>query len=192
MVASSIRPTCPKHGGGSWKLDAVGWPVKDDGAMTMAVQMRGLSKARTVLVAVATAACVITAGGCSTEILRHGHQFRASDVQRLQPGMSKDEVRLTLGTPTTTSTVGNGTAFYYISQTTHRTAFMNPKEVDRKVLAVYFSPLGSVERIANYGMKDGKVFDFISGKTRTINTADESLLQQLFRNLGRRGSVFGE
>lgn len=131
-------------------------------------------------------------GGCSTEVMRHGHQFRTADLQRLQPGMSKDEVRLTLGTPTTTSTVNSATAYYYISQTTTRTAFMTPKEVDRKILAVYFNPLGSVERVANYGMKDGKVFDFVSGKTRTINTADESLLQQLFRNLGRRGSVFGE
>lgn len=106
--------------------------------------------------------------------------------------MTKDEVQQTLGTPTTTSTVDSGSAYYYISSTKSQTAFMSPKEVDRKVLAVYFDQLGSVQRIANYGMKDGKVFDFISGTTPSANTNDETIVQQLFRNLGKRGSLFSE
>jgi len=35
------------------------------------------------------------------------------------------------------------------------------------VLAIYFDKSGKVERIANYGMKDGKVFDFVSRTTPT-------------------------
>ena len=140
------------------------------------------------------AVMIVVAGlaGCSTEITKHGHQFRSTDLQRLQPGMSKDEVRLALGTPTTTSTVNEGAAYYYISSTKSQTAFLTPKEIDRRVLAVYFSPLGTVDRIANYGMKDGRVFDFISRTTPSANTNDDGLLKQIFRNLGRRGSVFGE
>ena len=68
---------------------------------------------------------------------------------------------------------------------------MKPTEVDRKVLAVYFNPVGSVDRVAQYGMKDGKVFDFISRTTPSANSNDETVVQQLFRNLGRRGSIFG-
>lgn len=129
---------------------------------------------------------LVSLAACSTEVIKHGHQFRSTDLQRLQPGMSKDEVRLALGTPTTTSTVNEGAAYYYISSTRSQTAFLSPKEIDRKVLAVYFDPLGSVTRIANYGMKDGHVFDFISGTTPSAASGDEGLLKQLFRNIGQR------
>ena len=79
--------------------------------------------------------------------------------------MSQDQVRSTLGTPTTTATVGSGTAYYYISSTTGQTSFFKPVEKDRKVLAVYFNPLGSVDRVAQYGLKDGKVFDYVKQQT---------------------------
>jgi outer membrane protein assembly factor BamE (lipoprotein component of BamABCDE complex) len=145
-----------------------------------------------VLPRIALVASVVLLAACGTEITKHGHQFRSTDMQRLQPGMSQDEVQLALGTPTTTGTVSQGSAYYYISSTKSQTAFLEPKEIDRRVLAVYFDPLGSVTRIANYGMKDGRVFDFISKTTPSANTNDEGMLRQIFRNLGRRGSLFGE
>ena len=70
--------------------------------------------------------------------------------------------------------------------------FLDPNEVDRKVVAVYFTPVGSVERVAQYGMKDGKVFDFISRTTPSATKNEDGIIQMLFRNLGRRGSLFGE
>lgn len=128
------------------------------------------------------------AAGCgSGRITKHGHHLRPTDVQQIQPGMGKDEVRLALGTPATQSRNQNGEAFYYISSTTRQRSFFKPEEIDRKVLAVYFSPLGSVQRVANYGLKDGKVFDYISRTTPSANTADESIVQMLFRNIGTRG-----
>ena len=98
---------------------------------------------------------------------------------------------MTLGTPTTTSSVGTGDAFYYISYTTSQVAFMAPEEIDRRVVAVYFSRTGSVERVAEYGIQDGKVFDFISRTTPSANTKEDGLLKQIFRNLGR-SAVFGD
>ena len=134
----------------------------------------------------------IALGGCSTKLSKHGHQFRATDLQRLQPGMSKEEVRFALGTPTTTSTVNSGATYYYISSTRKQTAFLTPKETDRKVVAIYFNPLGTVDRIADYGMKDGRVFDFISRKTPSASNSSDGILKALFRNLGHRGSLFGQ
>ena len=40
-------------------------------------------------------------------------------------------------------------------------------DTDRRVIAVYFDKGRKVERLANYGIKDGQVFDFISRKTPT-------------------------
>ena len=140
------------------------------------------------------AAVLMTAGltsACSSVVTKHVNQFQESDIQQIQPGMSKEQVKLTLGTPTTTSSVGTGEAFYYISNTTSQTAFMAPKEIDRRVLAVYFTRSGSMERVAEYGMKDGKVFDFISRSTPPANTYEDGLFKQIFRNLGRTGPLFG-
>jgi outer membrane protein assembly factor BamE (lipoprotein component of BamABCDE complex) len=129
--------------------------------------------------------------GCSTTVIKHGHYFRDGDLQQIRPGMSQDQVKQTLGTPTTTASVGTGDAFYYISNTNSQTAFFAEKEVDRNVVAVYFTRVGSVDHVAQYGMKDGKIFDFISRTTPPANSGDQGILKELFRNLGRVG-IFGE
>ena len=133
-------------------------------------------------------------GGCSsvTIVDKHGHQFTDNDLRQVQPGMSQEQVKLSLGTPDTVSAIGGG-AFYYISSTTAQTMFLAPKETDRRVLAIYFNPVGGVERVANYGLKDGKLFDFVKSETPS-HARDENLLKQLFRNLGTGvggGSIFG-
>jgi outer membrane protein assembly factor BamE (lipoprotein component of BamABCDE complex) len=72
-----------------------------------------------------------------------------------------------MGTPSTVATL-NGEVFYYISQRSERAiAFMNDKIIDQRVIAVYFDKNRQVRRLANYGLKDGRVFDFISRTTPT-------------------------
>jgi outer membrane protein assembly factor BamE (lipoprotein component of BamABCDE complex) len=75
--------------------------------------------------------------------------------------------------------------FYYISQTTRRpVAFMNQRIVDQRVLAIYLDETEQVERIANYGLKDGRVFDFVSRTTPT-GGKDFSFISQIFSAAGR-------
>src|SRR5690606_35190760 len=142
---------------------------------------------RLLAVAVFSGSAAMLAG-CSEQVLKHGQHFTQSDLQQIQTGMSKEQVRLTLGTPsaTTTATATGSETYYYISSTATQTAFFKPSEIDRQVVAVYFNPMGTVERIANYGIKDGKVFDFISRTTPAPGGNDEGLLKQLFRNLGTK------
>jgi outer membrane protein assembly factor BamE (lipoprotein component of BamABCDE complex) len=138
-------------------------------------------------VAIAALAAIWLAG-CAQSVTRHGQLFQDNDLQQIAPGMTQDQVKLTLGTPNTTATAGTGNAYYYISSTMVQNAFMLPSETDRKVVAIYFTQAGTVERIANYGMKDGKVFDAISRTTPNANTADDGVIKSLFRNLGK-GSI---
>ncbi len=151
-----------------------------------------LSTTSSSLLAVGCAVALIPAvTGCSEQIIKHGHQFREADIQQVQPGMSQEQVKLQLGTPATTTTINNGQAYYYIASTMTQAAFLKEKEVDRKVLAVYFNPMGTVEQVAHYGMKDGKVFDYISRTTAAPGGKDDGILKQLFRNLGTR-QLYGE
>ena len=72
-----------------------------------------------------------------------------------------------MGTPSTVATL-NGEVFYYISQRSERPiAFMTDRIVDQRVIAVYFVKNRQVRRLANYGLKDGMIFDFISRTTPT-------------------------
>jgi len=128
--------------------------------------------------------------GCSTGAVttKHGHLLSNEELQQVQPGMGKEQVRMALGTPDTTSAVGGG-SYYYISSKTSTGPFMNPTVMERRVAAVYFNEVGTVTRVANYGLQDGKVFDFITRQTPS-HGHDDSILKQLFRNLGK-GSLPG-
>ena len=138
----------------------------------------------------AIAAAALMLASCAETIVKHGHQFRETDLQQITTGMTQDQVKLTLGTPTTTSAVTTGNTYYYIASTEAEKSFLSPRETDRQVVAVYFNQTGTVQQVANYGLKDGKVFDFISNKTPAPGAKDEGILKQLFRNLGNH-QLFG-
>ena len=128
----------------------------------------------------------LLAAGCLASTYQRGYVFDQAQLEQVPVGSSQEQVLLVLGTPSTIATV-SGEVFYYISQRTEqKVAFLNPKVVDQRVLAVYFTHDRRVERIANYGMQDGKSFDFIS---RTTATGGEELsfLKQIFGNLLRIG-----
>lgn len=134
---------------------------------------------------------VLTLTACAQQVTVRGSMLRETDLQQVQPGVGQEQVRMALGTPTTTTTTGSGNVYYYISSKETQAAFFKPTEVDRQVVAVYFSPMGSVERVANYGMQDGKVIDMNTRKTPAPGSRDENMLKQLFRNLGQK-QLFGE
>jgi len=146
---------------------------------------------RSLWLPAAMIAATLALAGCDANVIKHGVQFHDGDLQQIQPGMSQEQVRMNLGTPSTTAVVGTSQAYYYISSTATQTAFMLPTEQDRQVVAVYFSQAGTVERVANYGLKDGRVFDYVSRTTPAPGGKDVGIVQQLFRNLGTK-QVFGD
>lgn len=153
----------------------------------------GLMAATCRLLALAS---LLALAGCGGTVTKHGQVFKDTDLQAVQAGMSQDQVRAALGTPATTAVIGDGRAFYYISSTDTQASFFLPTEQSRQVVAVYFTKGGTVDHVANYGLKDGKVFDFVSRKTPAPGGRDETILNQMFRNLGKQqlfgaGSAFG-
>jgi outer membrane protein assembly factor BamE (lipoprotein component of BamABCDE complex) len=143
-----------------------------------------MKKARRIVIRTLAAAAAMSLAACAADITKHGHIFTDEDLAQVKGGMSRDQVVLALGTPDTKSTVGQE-AYYYISSTTKRSAaFLAPSLVDRRVVAVYFDKKDAVQRVAHYGLQDGKVIDFIKRETPSRGSED-GLLKELFRNIGR-------
>ncbi len=142
-----------------------------------------LSAGVAMTLALGLAGCGATGGGSSmfsgiAETTQHGYVVSPTALEQIPPGSSKDQVIIALGSPSTTANYGND-VFYYISQTRQRpVAFMREKVIDQRVVAVYFDKKDQVDHVANYGLKDGKVFDFISRTTPT-GGSDQSFLQQV-------------
>ena len=122
---------------------------------------------------------------CAETVTKRGHQFHDNDLKQIQPGMSQEQVKTSLGTPTTTATIGSGSAYYYISSIEGQLSFFAPTIKDRQVVAIYFTQFGAVDKVAQYGLKDGKVFDYIKRETPS-HARDEGILKALFRNLGTK------
>ena len=71
--------------------------------------------------------------------------------------------------------------WYYISQRSRRTfQFAGETVVDQRVTAVYFDRNLKVERVALYGLQDGRVFDFLS-RTTPSGGEDLSFVGQIFK-----------
>ena len=120
----------------------------------------------------------VSIGGC-TQIYHHGYMVPEGALEQLPLGSSQEQVLIVLGTPSTVATI-SGEVFYYISQRAEQTSFLPQKEVDRRVVAVYFDKNRRVQRLADYGLKDGRIFDYIS-RTTPSGGAEQNYLGLMFK-----------
>jgi outer membrane protein assembly factor BamE (lipoprotein component of BamABCDE complex) len=126
-------------------------------------------------------------GGCFGETFQRGYVLPEGALDQIPLGASQEQVLLVLGTPSTVATV-SGEAFYYISQKAQRPiSFVQSEITDQRVIAVYFDKNRKVQRLAEYGMKDGKAFDFISRTTPTSG-AENNFITYMFRTIEGKGS----
>ncbi len=136
--------------------------------------------------AIALAGCNAGGGGGFGTTTIGGYVVSEQALAQVPVGSSREQVLIALGSPSTTATF-SGEVFYYISQTRTRAAeFLQPRVVDQRVVAIYFDGNRRVARIADYGLEDGVVIDFI---TRTTPTGgeDQSFINQIFSGVfGRR------
>jgi outer membrane protein assembly factor BamE (lipoprotein component of BamABCDE complex) len=106
-------------------------------------------------------------GGCFSETYHRGYILPDGALEQIPIGSTQEQVLIVLGTPSTVATL-SGEGFYYISQRAEKkVGFMPQQVVDQRVIAVYFDRNRRVERLADYRLQDGKVFDFVSRTTPT-------------------------
>jgi outer membrane protein assembly factor BamE (lipoprotein component of BamABCDE complex) len=135
------------------------YPLKHPSISELCGRVRA---ALAVILLLGLAAC-----GNFSESYQRGYVLPEGALEQIPIGATQEQVLIVLGTPSTVATV-SGDVFYYISQKTERGAAFMPRDVkSQRVIAVYFDKNRKVQRLANYGLKDGQVFDFISRTTPT-------------------------
>jgi len=137
---------------------------------------------RLPLLCAAAVALGMLLGGCSFgQVFQRGYVMPEGALQQIPLGATQEQVLIVMGTPSTVATV-SGDTFYYISQRTESAAaFLPDKPTDQRVVAIYFDKNRRVERLADYGLRDGKVFDYVSRTTPT-GGRDANYLSSIFGN----------
>jgi outer membrane protein assembly factor BamE (lipoprotein component of BamABCDE complex) len=127
----------------------------------------------------ALAAC---SGVALTTQRTEGYVLKPDMLAQIRPGQSQDLVTIVLGSPQTTNSFGDETAFYYVETKKDSTAFGMDFIKERTVLVVYFDKNRKVVDKAIYTAQDGKVVAIESRKTPSFGE-DRNFIDNILSSL---------
>lgn len=140
-----------------------------------------------VLKTVALLAIISSFGlsACNPTLRTHGYvPTEADKPQEIEPGAdTKATVLARLGNPSTTGTFETE-VWYYMSSVRQRLAYLRPITEERQITAIVFNEDGQVNAVAEYGLEDGRVVNFVGRETPTRGR-ELSVLEQIFGTIGR-------
>jgi outer membrane protein assembly factor BamE (lipoprotein component of BamABCDE complex) len=131
----------------------------------------------------------ITLAGCQSLgtgfVTTHvsGYQISDDALAQIRPGQSQALVDVVLGSPQTTNTFGDETAYYYVETRQTQTAFGVSSIDERRVLAIYFDKNKRVKDKALYGLKDGRTIAIESRRTPSYGS-DKTFIDSLLGSVG--------
>jgi outer membrane protein assembly factor BamE (lipoprotein component of BamABCDE complex) len=142
---------------------------------------------RLARLALLPAAALLALAGCSPTVSNHGYRLDTARLDRIQPGVtSREEVRRTLGSPSTLATLDDAT-WYYVAQRTERASFYDERIVDQEVVAIRFDRRGLVERVDRAGLDSAQAVAPADETTPTRGN-ELTILEQGVSNIGRFNS----
>ncbi|ADO42521.1 outer membrane protein assembly factor BamE [Ketogulonicigenium vulgare] len=140
----------------------------------------GLQRGLRLVLASSVIALVVA---CTPVQRNHGYIPTEDMIAGLNVGDSRASVISAIGEPAAQSVQGQG-AFYYVQSRFETFGAFAPREIDRQVLAVTFTPAGTLQNIARYGLQDGNVV-ILSRRVTDEQVGDMTFIRQLLGNFGR-------
>lgn len=126
----------------------------------------------------------ILLSGCVAQYRNHGYVPSDDELSQVVVGVdTKDTVADVVGVPGTEGVLDSSGWYYVRSQFRHMGA-LDPKEVDRQVVAISFDSTGTVSNIERFGLEQGRVV-VLSRRVTEPNVKGITFIQQLFGNLGQ-------
>lgn len=136
--------------------------------------------AAAALLATALAACSTSSTALVTSRTQ-GYEISDSAMAQIRPGQSQELVTLVLGSPQSTNTFGDQSAFYYVETKVRQTAFGLTMTDSRTVLVIYFDKNKKVIDKAVYGLKDGKTVTVETRRTESFGE-DRSFIDSILKS----------
>ena len=129
---------------------------------------------------------VIAAGvsACAPKTATRGNLPTDDKLSQVTVGVhKKDDVRTLLGAPSTIGTFEDS-IWYYIGRRTTQFAFFRETIIDQKVIVLFFSEQGVVERIELFDQDDLREISLVERETPTAGQT-LGFFEQILGNIGR-------
>ncbi|MEL7100525.1 MAG: outer membrane protein assembly factor BamE [Pseudomonadota bacterium] len=131
--------------------------------------------------------CLITlVAACSATFRNHGYIPPQDDLDQLVVGVdTRASVEEIAGVPGASGATRDGD-YFYVRSRVREFLFLEPRVVERQVLAISFDANDVVQNIERFGLEDGRV---VRLQTRVTDSGvrDGTFLRQLIGNIGRLG-----
>ncbi|MDO9707722.1 outer membrane protein assembly factor BamE [Paracraurococcus lichenis] len=141
--------------------------------------------------AVLALAALLALPACSffeAPVIQRGNRVTEDQLREITPGVqTRQDVQALLGSPTQTSTFGDGTWFYISSKTRQRPG-RALAVTDQETVVINFDQRGVVREIRRVGEDEAQPVDMVTRETPTPGN-DRTLMQALFGNVGRIGPM---
>lgn len=143
-------------------------------------KLRQLRHAVTRIVLFGALAAVVA---CGPIIRDHGYVPTDDDLARLEVGRdTRDSVAAVVGRPSAAGLL-NDEGWYYVQSRWRQYGPTAPREIDRQLVAISFTPDGVVRNIERFTLEDGNVVP-LSRRVTETNIRGVSVIGQLLGNLG--------
>ena len=128
---------------------------------------------------------VLLVSGCSTDYFNQtdGNMPAKADILALKKGMTQDEVRHLMGSPSAISSLDHRT-WIYLNSTVKRLAFLKPEELERNVIAIEFNLDGKVEKVLQLSKENGQDITIVSDETPVMGSK-EGFFKKYFGGVGQ-------
>lgn len=125
--------------------------------------------------------------GCIPRVEHYGIQLSAADLNKIQQGdADRRDVLEVIGSPTLTTTFGDGD-WVYVNQSIEHRALRGPIVLRRDVVVVRFGKDDQVVAVDRYDLTHAADIDLIERKTPTTGRT-LSLTEEIIGNIGRFGN----
>jgi len=123
--------------------------------------------------------------GCSTDYFNQteGNMPPKKDILEVKRGMTQDQVRKIMGSPSVISSLDHR-SWIYMNSTIKRLAFLKPEELERNVVAVEFNLDGKVEKVVQLTKENGQEIAIATDATPVTGT-EEGFMQKYFGGVGQ-------
>lgn len=143
-----------------------------------------IASAPFAVITAAALALALTACTSSTSLVTkktQGYEISDSALQQIRVGQSQQLVTLVLGSPQSTNTFGDQSAWYYVQTKVAQTSFGMNTSLQRTVLAIYFDKNKKVIDKAVYTAADGKTVTVESRRTPSFGE-DRTFIDQILKS----------